>query len=46
MEGQIIFSGERLKEAIQDLKERDPKLYNHIERALFEIKSNFFAAEM
>ena len=42
MEGKIIFSSIELKEALQDLKERDQKLYTHIERALSDIKLNVF----
>jgi len=42
MEGKIIFFDKRLKEAFEELEERDPKLYTHIKRALSEIKTNIF----
>ncbi|MBS3085971.1 hypothetical protein J4225_04795 [Candidatus Pacearchaeota archaeon] len=42
MEGIIIFSGGELKKAFEDLKEKDPKLHRHIEKALSEIRSNVF----
>lgn len=42
MEGKVIFSDKRLKEAFEELEERDSKLYNHIKRALSEIKKNVF----
>jgi len=42
MESKVIFSDIKLKEAFENLKERDSKLYSHIEKALDDIKNNVF----
>ena len=42
MEGVIRFSDIKLKESFESLKERDPKLYIHVGRALKEIRRNVF----
>ena len=42
METQIKFSDLRLKQAFENLKERDERLYKEIDRALEEISKNGF----
>jgi len=42
MESKVIFANEKLKEAFEELKEIDERLYKEITKALNDISQNAF----
>ena len=42
MEGEVKFADEKLKEAFESLKDRDPELYQELQKARDEISNNVF----